>query len=98
DPDVDLFEIPGLAVSGPGGGRAPVHRTGPRLAITDLDALPFPAWDLIDVEQYRLAWTSAHSRLSWNVGTSRGCPFACNWCAKPVFGRRYTQRGAENVA
>jgi len=30
--------------------------------------------------------------------TSRGCPYGCNWCAKPVFGRRYSQRGAENVA
>jgi anaerobic magnesium-protoporphyrin IX monomethyl ester cyclase len=64
----------------------------------DLDALPFPAWDLIDVERYRVAWTAAHGRLSWNVCTSRGCPYACNWCAKPVFGRRYTQRTAANVA
>jgi anaerobic magnesium-protoporphyrin IX monomethyl ester cyclase len=30
--------------------------------------------------------------------SSRGCPFGCNWCAKPIFGRRYTQRSAESVA
>jgi anaerobic magnesium-protoporphyrin IX monomethyl ester cyclase len=30
--------------------------------------------------------------------TSRGCPYACNWCAKPVYGRRYSQRSAANVA
>ena len=30
--------------------------------------------------------------------TSRGCPFGCNWCAKPIFGRRYAQRSPECVA
>jgi anaerobic magnesium-protoporphyrin IX monomethyl ester cyclase len=29
---------------------------------------------------------------------SRGCPYGCNWCAKPVFGRRYAQRTARSVA
>ena len=73
-------------------------RTAPRAAIRDLDALPFPAWDLVDVEAYRRAWTKAHGRLSWNMATSRGCPYGCNWCAKPVFGRRYTQRSPGAVA
>jgi len=54
--------------------------------------------DLIDGARYRAAWTGAHGRLSWNMVTSRGCPYGCNWCAKPVFGRRYTQRSAANVA
>jgi anaerobic magnesium-protoporphyrin IX monomethyl ester cyclase len=40
----------------------------------------------------------AHGRFSWNMATSRGCPFGCNWCAKPVFGRRYSQRSPECVA
>jgi hypothetical protein len=56
--------------------------------VRDLDALPFPAWDLVDVESYRRAWTTAHGRFSWNMVTSRGCPFGCSWCAKPIFGRR----------
>jgi anaerobic magnesium-protoporphyrin IX monomethyl ester cyclase len=30
--------------------------------------------------------------------TSRGCPYGCNWCAKPVFGRSYAQRSAAGVA
>jgi anaerobic magnesium-protoporphyrin IX monomethyl ester cyclase len=29
--------------------------------------------------------------------SSRGCPYSCNWCAKPIFGRRYTQRSPESV-
>ena len=32
------------------------------------------------------------------MATSRGCPYACNWCAKPVFGRGYEQRSARSVA
>lgn len=73
-------------------------RTPVRAAIAALDDRPLPAWDLVDVERYREIWTRAHGRLSWNVVTSRGCPYGCNWCAKPVFGRRYTQRSAGDVA
>lgn len=75
-----------------------VRRTASRPPMDDLDELPFPAWDLIDVERYRSAWTAAHGRLSWNVVTSRGCPYHCNWCAKPIFGTRYAQRSPANVA
>lgn len=98
DAGADLRRVPGLAIAGHPGAASAVHRTLPRRSIEDLDALPLPAWDLIDVEQYRVAWAAAHGRLSWNVCTSRGCPFGCNWCAKPVFGRRYTQRAPESVA
>ena len=32
-----------------------------------------------------------------NVATTRGCPFKCNWCAKPIYGNRYNSRSPENV-
>ncbi|HEU0013883.1 MAG TPA: radical SAM protein [Longimicrobium sp.] len=95
DPDAALDGIPGLALPGPGGS---VRKTAARGAAHELDTLPFPAWDLVDVEAYRRAWTDAHGYFSWNMATSRGCPYGCNWCAKPIFGRRYTQRSAANVA
>ncbi len=95
DPDASLSALPGLALAEAGGG---VMRTVARPSLRDLDALPLPAWDLVDVESYRHAWISAHGRFSWNMVTSRGCPYGCNWCAKPVFGRRYTQRSPEAVA
>jgi anaerobic magnesium-protoporphyrin IX monomethyl ester cyclase len=98
DPEADLAQVPGLAIAGPAAARSSIRRTPARRSVRELDALPFPAWDLVDVEQYRVAWTAAHGRLSWNVCTSRGCPYDCNWCAKPVFGRRYTHRSAANVA
>ncbi len=71
--------------------------TGRRPSMRDLDALPFPAWDLVDVDRYRAAW-ARHGRFSMNMVTTRGCPFHCNWCAKPIWGQRYAVRSPENVA
>jgi anaerobic magnesium-protoporphyrin IX monomethyl ester cyclase len=88
--------LPGAA-SGNGAANTP-RRTPARPFRNDLDALPFPAWDLVDVERYRAAWRVAHGRFSWNAVTSRGCPYRCNWCAKPVFGTRYAQRSPDDVA
>jgi anaerobic magnesium-protoporphyrin IX monomethyl ester cyclase len=75
-----------------------VRRTATRPPLRDLDSLPLPAWDLVDVEVYRALWRAAHGRFSWNMAASRGCPFGCNWCAKPLFGRRYAQRSPREVA
>jgi len=38
-----------------------------------------------------------HGLFSMNIGTTRGCPFKCNWCAKPIYGNRYNSRSPENV-
>ena len=65
--------------------------------ITDLDALPFPAWDLVDVEKYRSIWIGRHGYFSMNMVTTRGCPYHCNWCAKPIWGQRYNSRSPDNV-
>jgi anaerobic magnesium-protoporphyrin IX monomethyl ester cyclase len=72
----------------------PSHRPD----ITDLDKLPFPAWDLVDVEKYRAIWIKRHGYFSMNMVTTRGCPYHCNWCAKPIWGQRYNSRSPENVA
>jgi len=66
--------------------------------IKDLDKLPFPAWDLVDVERYRRIWLERHGYFSMNMVTTRGCPYGCNWCAKPIWGKRYHSRSPENVA
>ncbi|MGF6710401.1 anaerobic magnesium-protoporphyrin IX monomethyl ester cyclase [Luteibacter sp. W1I16] len=57
-----------------------------------------PAWDLLDVERYRAFWQARHGFFSLNMAASRGCPFRCNWCAKPIWGNHYNQRPAEEVA
>jgi anaerobic magnesium-protoporphyrin IX monomethyl ester cyclase len=69
-----------------------------RLDISNLDALPFPAWDLVDVQKYKNVWREHHGYYSMNMVTTRGCPYHCNWCAKPIWGQRYTSRSPENVA
>ncbi|MDL1909489.1 radical SAM protein [Chloroflexi bacterium CFX6] len=74
-----------------------VSRNPRRPDITDLDKLPFPAWDLIDIERYRKIWLSRHGYFSMNMATTRGCPYRCNWCAKPIWGQRYNSRSPENV-
>ena len=65
-----------------------VRRNAPRELRTDLEMLPLPAWDLVDMDQYRQAWQGAHGYFSLNMVSSRGCPYRCNWCAKPIYGNQ----------
>jgi radical SAM superfamily enzyme YgiQ (UPF0313 family) len=60
--------------------------------------LPRPARELIDLEPYRRAWVEAHGYFSTNVVSSRGCPYHCNWCAKPISGNRFQLRSPVEVA
>jgi radical SAM superfamily enzyme YgiQ (UPF0313 family) len=75
-----------------------LRKTPRRAPIADLDSLPMPAWDLIDAAAYRRAWDSAHGYFSLNMVSSRGCPYRCNWCAKPIWGDSYHCRSARLVA
>ncbi|MCX6170772.1 MAG: radical SAM protein [Ignavibacteriales bacterium] len=72
--------------------------TGKRQILTALDEFPFPAWDLIDIDKYRKIWLDNHGYFSLNIATTRGCPFKCNWCAKPIYGTRYNSRSPKNVS
>ncbi len=72
--------------------------TLPRAVIKNLDELPMPAWELVDVEKYRRIWLERHGYYSINMVTTRGCPYHCNWCAKPIWGQRYNVRSPQNVA
>jgi radical SAM superfamily enzyme YgiQ (UPF0313 family) len=70
----------------------------PRTPIANLDELPMPAWDLLDITSYREAWMRAHGFFSLNLAASRGCPYRCNWCAKPLYGDSYRHYSAERFA
>ena len=74
-----------------------IVKTKHRNVIRNLDTLPFPAWDLSIMEPYRQMWLKHAGYFSMNMGTTRGCPFKCNWCAKPIYGNRYNSRSPENV-
>jgi len=76
---------------------ADVRLTPPQPSMKDLDALPLPAWDLIDAPRYRSLWMRHHGLFSLNMVTTRGCPFKCNWCAKPIYGQAYAVRSPAGV-
>jgi anaerobic magnesium-protoporphyrin IX monomethyl ester cyclase len=90
-----LEDVAGLCL--PVVGARP-RRTAPRPPLRDLDSLPRPAFDLVDMERYRRIWKSRHGRHSLNLVTTRGCPYHCNWCAKPIYGQRYAVRSPQAVA
>jgi anaerobic magnesium-protoporphyrin IX monomethyl ester cyclase len=93
---LDLSQIPGIAYLHH--ETAGLVRSANRPLMRDLDPLPFPSRDLIDLEPYRAAWKSAHGFFSLNIVSSRGCPYHCNWCAKPIYGNSFAVRSPLDVA
>lgn len=89
-----LVDIPGTATMVDDA----VCKGAKRKVMTNLNALPIPAWDLLHIAPYKKMWMSSEGSLSINIATTRGCPFKCNWCAKPIYGDRYTSRSPEHVA
>jgi len=88
-------EVPGVAFRGQDGE---IVRNERRPLRKNLDDLPFPARDLLDLESYRKAWRSRHDHFSLSIIATRGCPYRCSWCQKSVFGRSFRTRSPEAVA
>jgi len=56
---------------------------------------PYPAWDLVDLKQYALPLVDKPYVL---VETSRGCPYACDFCVAPIHqGHKFRERGAKSL-
>lgn len=96
--DTDIGTIPGLALLKDGD----VVLSPPRKTIREPDTLPRPAWDLVDLAPYEKMWRANHGYWSLNLVSSRGCPYSCSWCAKPIYGDQYflhsPQRVVDDVA
>jgi len=90
----DFRNIDGLAFK----DNSKVVKTSQRQIVKELDSFPMPAWDLIDIESYKKIWMESRGFFSLNIATTRGCPFKCNWCAKPIYGNRYNSRSPQKVA
>lgn len=86
--------VPGAVVRTPAGG---TDRGPPRPYLSDLDALPLPAWELVDMEGYLRRWEARTGERRAAILTSRGCPFDCSWCSKPTFGRSFRQQSVPRV-
>ncbi|MBN1336051.1 MAG: radical SAM protein [Deltaproteobacteria bacterium] len=82
---------PPPGVVGRDGRGHPVHGP-PRAPLSDLDRLPHPAWDLLDMPRYLATWGRLDAR--WPglpgaaVSASRGCPFHCSFC-QPALSRLF---------
>jgi anaerobic magnesium-protoporphyrin IX monomethyl ester cyclase len=75
-----------------------IHSTGAARGAALAPDVGLAAWDLVDIERYRSVWRKAHGYFSLNMAASRGCPFRCTWCAKPIWGNQYLQRDPREVA
>jgi radical SAM superfamily enzyme YgiQ (UPF0313 family) len=68
--------------------------------VEDLDAIPLPAWDLIDFDRYakvRNFMSLLKGKRYAPIFTSRGCPYLCTYC-HDIFGKTFRYRSPENVA
>jgi anaerobic magnesium-protoporphyrin IX monomethyl ester cyclase len=77
------------------GGR--IVRTKPRKLIDEMDSLPFPAFDLIDRENYHFR-TFGEDETVACLETSRGCPYGCDFCSvTPTWGYRRRYKSNQRI-
>jgi anaerobic magnesium-protoporphyrin IX monomethyl ester cyclase len=73
-----------------------VH-TAPRNFIEDLDSLAFPARDRFDNDAYKNYYRRNFHYTTTSMITSRGCPFNCDFCSRPIFGADMRTRSVDNI-
>lgn len=75
-----------------------IHRNKPRNLIEDIDSLPFPARDMVDMERYGIHSYIDFGKKSATMITSRGCPFDCIFCSSWLtMGRQYRTRSLKRI-
>lgn len=87
----DLLKVKGLYLKGQGGQ---VIFTGEREYIENLDLLPYPAFDKVDIRKYR--HFPRRGRPISSIVTSRGCALRCTFCFHPL-GYKWRARSPDNV-
>jgi anaerobic magnesium-protoporphyrin IX monomethyl ester cyclase len=73
-------------------------QTPERQKIADVNTLPFPNRNKVDLGLYLETWKKFHGKNAISVSTMRGCPYSCKWCSRAVYGMSYRRRSAELVA
>lgn len=91
DKKLDVSDVAGIAYRRDG----KVIKTTPRPFNENLDALPFPAWELLPGHE-KYFW-DPKGRRYYPIMTSRGCPYGCINCSKLVHGYKLRYRSVENV-
>jgi len=93
----DFSAVPGLVWRTADGEC--LSNPGPAPVIQDLDTLPFPAYDLIDLRTYWRLWSMSMvppPRRYIAMFTSRGCPYRCIYC-HDIFGKRFRAQSPERI-
>lgn len=75
-----------------------VIQTQARTKFKELDELPLPNREAINMQQYLDTWKNNHGQSSMTISTQRGCPYTCKWCSTAVYGQSYRRRPPEQVA
>jgi len=68
-----------------------------RKKLLEMDSLPFPAREKINLKLYFNAWKEKHGASTISVSTMRGCPYTCKWCSRAVYGKSYRRKNAKLV-
>lgn len=67
----------------------------------DIDAIPFPAHDMFKIDRYTnlnpLTDGLDMNARAYTIVTSRGCPYKCTYCSKPITGDTWRGRTIDNV-
>jgi anaerobic magnesium-protoporphyrin IX monomethyl ester cyclase len=71
--------------------------TGAREFVKDLDSLRFPSRGLFDNEAYKKYYKDNFGYTTTSMITSRGCPFSCDFCSRPIFGADMRTRSVGNI-
>jgi anaerobic magnesium-protoporphyrin IX monomethyl ester cyclase len=71
--------------------------TSEREKLKEVDLLPFPSRDKINLRLYLNAWKERHGENAISISTMRGCPYTCKWCSRAVYGLSYRRRTPQNV-
>jgi anaerobic magnesium-protoporphyrin IX monomethyl ester cyclase len=97
----DLGDVQGIAFRKGGAGaieKGEVVYTKVRPFAKDIDALPFPARDLLSNEEYIRAGKKRHGFSISTIMSTRGCPYRCEFCSNVIFGGSYRERSVHSVA
>jgi len=90
----NLNEVNGIAFLENG----KIIQTTARTKFKELDELPLPNREAINMYNYLETWKKNHGESSMTISTQRGCPYTCKWCSTAVYGQSYRRRPANQVA
>ena len=93
--DVDFASVSGIMYRDAKSGD--MRHTCERDVVKNLDDLPFPFRDLFDNSEYKKYYLKKFGYRITTIMTSRGCPYTCDFCSRPVFGNEFRSRTASNI-